>query len=258
MQRAPSKFAVLCLGAGLLAGCETMGEFGATATDTVGGWYDSAKTAITSSDRDYIARQVGDDLSEEDAAAISRAVAKALERSPAGRKVTWQNSKTGASATLTPGDTSLEKRKIKAAMRKGVVVTPNMVLIARGYQAARNANLRAGPGTGYKVVGGLAKGERLSALGAVGKGDWILVALDGEVVGYVYAPLVAPDPKARAELREAGSGAEPRSGKNLVVETLTVSTSCRTMDYTVRTAQGDPTQDAFQACKASDGAWEIN
>ena len=255
MQRAPSKIIALCLGAGLLAGCETMSDFGESTSDTVGGWFDSS---AASSDGNYIARQVDGDLSEEDAAAISRAVAKALERSPAGRKVTWRNSSSGVSATLTPGSTALEKREIEAAMRRGVVATPNMVLIARGYKAARNANLRSGPGTGYKIVGGLVKGERLSALGAVGKGDWIMVALDGEVVGYVFAPLVAPDPKARAELREGAGGPTPPSGSNLVVETLVVSTSCRTVDYTVRTADGDSTEDGLRACKASDGAWEIN
>lgn len=254
MQRAPFKLLAAVLGAGLLAGCETMGELG----DTAGGWYDSATSALSSSDEGYIARKIGDDVSEEDAEAIGRAVAKALERAPAGREVTWKSKTSGASATFKPGGTRLEKREIEAAMRKGVVVTPNMVLIARGYTAARNANLRAGPGTDHKVVGGLAKGESLTALGAVGKGDWILVALDGEVVGYVYAPLVAPDARARVDLRDSGSAGRPRAGEGLSVETMVVSTSCRTMSYTVRPAEGEPTEDQFHACKAGDGAWEIN
>ena len=261
MKRAASRIGVLCVAAGLLAGCETVGDMASATTDTVGGWYSSAKNTVMGSDRNYIAKQVGDGLDEDDAVSISRKSAMALEKTPAGKTVTWQNPDSGASATITPGETIIEKRKIKAARMRGVERSSSLVLIGRTYKAVRNANVRAAPGTGKKIVGGLAKGEKITAIGKVERSDWIMVGMDGRAIGYVYAPLLQPATKQTPRLREAGDDdmlADVEDSDGVVVETMTVSTACRNVSYTVKMADGESAEDEFRACKASDGAWEIN
>jgi surface antigen len=261
MKTAASKFGMLCLAAGLLSGCETVSEMASATGDTVGGWYNSAKNSVVGSDRSYIGRQVGDGLDEADAISISRESAKALERSPAGKTVNWRNPKTGASAKITPGETVMEKRKIQTARKKGVAPSSSLLLIGKTYQAKKNANLRSGPGTKHPVVGGLAAGEKMIAVGKVERSDWIMVSMNGKVIGYVFASLVAPSKKQSPDLREAGEApdvADGDQGKDVVIDTITVSTACRKVDYEVITGDGESAKDEFQACRAHDGDWEIN
>lgn len=258
MKRAVSKIGLLCFAAGLLAGCETVGDMASATSDTVGGWYSSAKNTVMGSDRNYIAKQVGDGLDEDDAISISRKSAWALEKTPAGKTVTWKSPDSGASAAITPGKTQIEKRKVKTARMKGVAPATNLLLIGKTYKAVRDANIRSGPSTNQKKTGGLAAGETVTAIGKVERTDWIMVGMDGRAIGYVYAPLIAPAKKQTPELRESGSGDTPKDGEGVVVDTMTVSTACRSVSYTVKTADGDAAKEEFRACKASDGDWEIN
>ena len=253
MKTAASKVGILCLAAGLLAGCESVKEMAATSTDTVSGWF-------AGSDGNYIARQVGGDLSEDDALAIEKASARALEWTPAGKAVTWSNPETRTRAVITPGKKEMDQRRIQTARNKGIIASPGMELIAQVWSAQRNANLRAAPGTGNLIVGGLAKGEKFTAIGMVEGGKWIMVGIDGKAVGYVFAKLVGPVKSKRAPvLREDEIDLDAdKLGKNVVVEDSTVATACRTVNYTVIVGSGEPAKETFRACKASDGAWEIN
>ena len=246
MQATTSKVAILCLAGALLAGCESVKEM---ASKSFGG-----------SDRSYIARQVGGDLNEEDAMAIEKASARALEWTPAGKSVTWSNPKTGTRAVIMPGKTEMTKREIQTARKKGVAPAPDMELVAQRWSARRNANLRSAPGTHGKIVGGLAKGEKFTAIGKVQGGKWVMVGINGKAVGYVFSKLVGPvktkrAPVLRAEELDLDSD---DLGNNVVVDTMTVATSCRTVNYTVIMDDSDPANEKFRACKASDGAWEIN
>ena len=258
MKRAVSKIGLLCFAAGLLAGCETISDMASATSDTVGGWYSSAKNTVMGSDRNYIAQQIGDGLDEDDAISISRKSAWALEKSPAGKTVTWKNPDSGASAAITPGETQIEKRKIKTARMKGVAPAPSLLLIGKTYKAVRNANIRSGPATGVRIVGGLAAGETITAIGKVERTDWIMVGIDGRAIGYVYAPLIAPAKKQTPNLRESNDGNTPEHAEGVVVDTMTVSTACRNVSYTVKTPDGESAHEEFRACKASDGDWEIN
>ena len=261
MKLAASRIGILCLSAALLSGCETMGEWADATADTVGGWYDSAASGLSSSDESVIAKQV-DDIDEADAASIATRTARALDSSPAGRPVTWSNPPSGVKAHIVPGKTVVERKQIQDARRRDVLAASNMVLIGRTYRAAKNANLRAGPTTKSKVVGGLVKGERFTAIGKVNGEDWIAVGINGKTVGYVFATLVAPAKSGgKAQLREvlALEDQHPEGfGDNVVIETITVSTACRDVNYTVTTGAGSAEQKQFRACKARDGAWEVN
>ena len=261
MKTAASKFGMLCLAAGLLSGCETVSEMASATGDTIGGWYQSARDSVVGSDRSYIGRQVGDGLDEADAISIGRESAKALDREPAGKTVNWRNPETGASAKITPGETFMEKREIQTARKKDVTPSSSLLLIGRTYQAKKNANIRSGPGTQHPVVGGLAAGEKMTAIGKVERSDWIMVSMNGKVIGYVFASLVTPSKRQSPDLREAGDRpdfVEGGDGEDVVVDTITVSTACRKIDYEVITGDGESAKDEFQACRAHDGAWEIN
>jgi hypothetical protein len=61
-----------------------------------------------------------------------------------------------------------------------------------GVQGAVNedANLRAGPGTGYAKVGGLKKGSTVTVIGRNEAGDWLVVQVQGIPQAWVAAFLV--------------------------------------------------------------------
>ena len=66
------------------------------------------------------------------------------------------------------------------------------------YVAASAANVRRGPDKAADRVGGLARGDRLTVLGKVVDRDWMMVMLEDNTVGYVFAPLIAAAPVAVA------------------------------------------------------------
>ncbi len=249
MRTAVSKVGVLCLAAALLVGCESMKQMASNTTDTVGGWFGG-------SDRSYFERKVGNGFAEADAMSLSRRTARALNSGKAGKIVTWRNSKTGARATIVPGQAMIEQHKFETARRKGVAVPANMTVIGKTYRAKRNANLRAGPGSKNRKVGGLAKGEKFTAVGKVG-GEWIMVSMKGRAIGYVFADLVKPAKSQTSMLREELDLASGDYGDDVVIENMRVATSCRIVKFSVTLRHGDSTNDQFKACKAVDGAWEI-
>lgn len=243
MRMAASKVWLFGLAIGALAGCQTLNDFV--------GW-----------DRHYIARQVGGDLDENDAMAISRKSAEALEWAPAGKSVSWRNPKTGTRAVIVAGKTETEAVQIQTARKKGVAAPRNLQLVGRTYFAKRNANVRAAPGTGSRIIGGLAKGERFTAIGQVDGGKWLMVGVKGRAIGYVFNTLVSESKKSKEkpDLREELDTEELSTanfGRDIVVEELTVATACRTVDYTVFMTGSEPAIEQFRACKASDGAWEF-
>ena len=52
------------------------------------------------------------------------------------------------------------------------------------------ANLRAGPGTDFPIVGGLYQNDKAALLGRNQTGDWLQLQLPAMAVGWIFAPLV--------------------------------------------------------------------
>jgi len=257
------KLSALALVATVVAGCETMNEAATSTSESVSSWYHSAKNALTDSDRPteagpaYFAREIDGDLAQDDADAISREGAKALDKGTAGKAVEWRNPKTGVQAVFIPGDPVLEKRKMTASLNEGVAQPSDLEIIGGPYKSRHNVNVRSAPGIENPVVGRLKTGEQFTAVGRSHSLAWILVAKEGQVVGYVYEPLVAPVAGPAPELREARmeetSGDEkPASG------TILAATPCRNLAYDVTTGDGQRSRAELRACKTGDGAWEIN
>jgi len=207
---------------------------------------------------------IGSNLDERDRRALAASTEQALA---SGTPVTWQSTHSGASATITPGETKTVTRETTVRRSPKIVAVDDMSVVNQPYQALRSANLRAAPTTSAEKVGGFAVGQTFTALGRTGN-DWIAVGRKGTTVGYVYAPLVGPVAAAAADtatdLDSISVAAAKEQGFDLdaiepaapVSETVAVRTSCRTVAYDVRTASGNE-QKTVDACQSADGAWQL-
>jgi surface antigen len=271
MVRKTFKISALVLIAGSLSACETVGEAASSTSQAVSSWYQSAKGTITDSDQSeaaeqgYFAREFNGNLATADAQAIDREGAMALDQGVAGTAVEWRNPETGVEAVFIPGDPVFEKRKITTSLKKGVTQPVDLEIIGSTYQSRHSANLRSAPGIENSVVGRLNAGELFTAVGRSGSQAWILVAKEGRMVGYVYEPLVAPASAGAPppELREVNTlqpnGENPQATRDKpVLNTILAATPCRNLAYDVVTGDGQRTRAELRACKAGDGAWEIN
>lgn len=263
-----ARCAALLLLAAPLGACDTVNSAAESSKDTLSDWYESAKKAVGGSDydpsRSYIANQLGDAITDADALAIERESVKALETTPDGQTLRWDNPQSGASAAITPVDTSIEPRQQKTPRSKDVADARSFTLIGQTYKAAKNSNIRAAPGTHNPIVGKLPRGTTVTALGKVDGTEWIMIAREGAAVGYVYEPLIKPVengdpsyPPLRKNLEDDDEEDRP-AGEGLVVAELKFYTSCRSVDYDVTLANGETARERFRACKAHDGAWEID
>ncbi len=53
-----------------------------------------------------------------------------------------------------------------------------------------DVNVRSGPGTDFKRIEGLKEGMRVRAVGKPKGKKWMAVSLDGEILGFVYSPVL--------------------------------------------------------------------
>ncbi len=267
MPRMLAKLSAVALLAGALAACEAIGEAATSTSTAMDSWFRSAKGTLTTSDQTgddaqgYFARQM-DELAAADAEAIDREGAKALDQGMAGKAVEWRNPATGVQAVFIPGDPVLEKRQVTATLKKGVARPVDLEVIGSTYESRYNSNLRSAPGMENRIVGRLAPGERFTAVGRSHGRGWILVAKGRDMVGYVYEPLVAPASSAGAapapELREVTAPPPDGEVKPAGDITFLAATPCRNLAYDVTTGKGQRARAELRACKAGDGAWEIN
>lgn len=68
------------------------------------------------------------------------------------------------------------------------------------YVLTRNANVRLGPSTEFKVVRQLQSGDGVDVIGEVVGENWMLASIDNEIVGYIYADLMIKAPGTELEL----------------------------------------------------------
>jgi surface antigen len=272
MRTALRPLAALCAAAALaaLCGCESLndGRLGSVLRDSTGGVMDDAisrtgTSSLVQSAARPTAHFVLDSaieklLSPRDREAVQQESAEALSKTPDGKPVKWSNPETGASATITPSHTRTEKRKVMVVREKRVYPPSDMQLLGERYAAKKVANLRAGPAGDTAVVGGLAPGESFTAVGRTAKA-WILVGRDGRSVGYVHSDLVAPAPggDTGGELREPVNLDDVELEEGVVAEPVVASTQCRSLRVVVSDESGETAQNSMDACRASDGAWEL-
>lgn len=68
------------------------------------------------------------------------------------------------------------------------------------YVLTRNANVRLGPSTKFNVVTQLESGDGIDVIGEVVGENWMLVAINNEIIGYIFADLMIKAPGTELEL----------------------------------------------------------
>lgn len=275
-----NRFSAAVIAGTMLTGCQTLQDnpkqvggtllgagLGALAGSQMGsGKGQAAAIALGTLAGAWIGNEIGKSLDAADQASFTKESAQALSSAQDGQPVFWNNPDSGASATMVASNTRRESRQVTVVRDKRMVWAPDIELMGEPYRVVTNANLRQGPSTQTNVIGGLKAGETFKAVGRVSSGDWIVVGKNDRSIGYVYAPLVAPALNEDTggidldapELRQAINLDEINlDDDSMVAETVSAETECRTLDYTINTSDGKSRNESFNACRGSDGAWEI-
>ena len=206
----------------VLAACETTAFGGAATLIPKQGLFQT----MTSTDRAVAAEAVN-------AALISRS----------DKPVNWRNPETGHAGVVRPGEALVAGLSESGTMyvAPGGLNVPNPLETALGnYVLTRNANIRLGPSTDFQRIKTLDKGTELSGMGRDAKTGWYLVALDGEIVGFVSDTLV----------REARSGMAFLAGGPTVKAQY-----CRSFGHELVLRDGRKDTINQTACRRSNGRW---
>ena len=123
------------------------------------------------------------------------------------------------------------------------------------------------------VVKVLLAGDKFEAVGKIKGADWIVVSQDEQMVEYVYVPLVGRAPESASQTTQTMTKAGHRpaieldaieeqqaielDAEGLVAEEGSATSERRTMNMEVANETGQTEHSTFDACKGTDGVWEI-
>ena len=142
----------------------------------------------------------GGRLSGADREALAAAFIRAMED---GTPQSWRGGR--AVGSVTPGGYALvnlksDPRERIAAARGDFDLNHRMETELGLHVLTRNSNIRTGPGTDAKVAEVMPSGSGVDVVGRVTDRNWMLVAADGSVRGYVSGDLVIQAPGTELEL----------------------------------------------------------
>jgi len=207
---------------------------------------------------------IGSLLDDKDKQALAASTQQALA---SGQTVQWKSDHSDASAAIRTISSKTVEQQAQVKRSPVIAKANNLAVLNQPYRATRSANLRAAPATNAAKVGGFRARQSFTALGKT-PNDWVAVGRKGVLVGYVYAPLVAPVAQAQADAAtdldsitvaqadSQGFDLDALEPARPVTEQVAVQTVCRTMQYDVATAQGQESK-TVDACQTADGAWDI-
>lgn len=143
---------------------------------------------------------VADQLSGADRDALADAFIAAMET---GQRQTWSGRR--AVGEVTPGGYELANLyadpRQRIALAHGDVNLAQVVETDLGlYVLTRNSNIRKGPGTEYDIAEVLPSGEGVDVVGKVIDQNWMMIAVDERVRGYVFGNLLIKAPGTELEL----------------------------------------------------------
>lgn len=241
-----------------------------------------------------IGNRLGSMLDEQDKKALLAREQQALLSQADDAPINWSSTRSGATATITPGNSRTETRPMKIVRDANVAPAPQLDLIGTKYIAKSTTNVRLAPSSDADISTTIKGGGAIWAVGKVHDQPWIMVARNGKSIGYVTAANVAPTPRAQtvsiapvpattpiqtasANPTQAPIPAAPvapafdldatapvRSptdldalGSTEKVDVVTASVSCRDIKTTVMT-NGQTMSGAQTACRSPDGAWQLD
>ena len=173
---------------------------------------------------------VGCKLQKNDQAKAERAMEQAVLT---GKNQDWQSDETGASGRVEVGQDIRGVDLANLRLAAGVKPADGYTKIAGAYVSTASANIRSAPGTGSKILGQLATGQRVWVPAAVKGQPWVLVSDQGIGQGYVSAPL----------LKRALNSAD--------------ANGCRLVKQTVSQPGAAEETETLQACKGANGEWTL-
>jgi len=159
----------------------------------------------------------------------------------------WRTRRTGASGEIVGGEAYLQNVDYARGQQPTAPLdlsTDYQLEPAQGdYTLLSNTNVRLGPSTSDSIVETMDQGTVVEAVGSVRGLDWMLMARDGEIIGYMYAPLL--------EQREGGdlllAGGAPRT-----------PTYCRRYVQELRLEGGIRDRWEGAACRNARGYWYVD
>ncbi|MEO0879056.1 MAG: SH3 domain-containing protein [Pseudomonadota bacterium] len=173
-------------GLALIAGCGTSGGFAG-----IGGKINYAEGSALSAE-----------MSGRDVEALYDTFLEAMEQGAAGDAARW----TGASASgaVTPGPRQvgnlLADPSALIDFRPGLFLSHAYETELGEYVVTRNSNVRFGPSTETRIAEQLDSGTGVEVIGRVVGEPWMLVAIDGEIRGFVYEKLMVRRPGLELDL----------------------------------------------------------
>ena len=195
---------------------------------------------LTSNSVNYAAgSSIGTSLSGRDAAALYPVFLDAMENGAEGTAKNWQAS--SASGSVTPGSQQVGNLRFNPDellnFRPGLKLSRAFETDLGEFVLTRNANVRYGPSTDDGVVEIIPSGTGVEVVGKVVGEPWMLIAIEGELIGFVYENLMIRRPGTELEL--AGG---PTRRPHL----------CRTFEQTLQ-ANGRRDRWSGIACDRGDG-----
>ena len=238
-----------------------------------------------------IGNRIGAALDAQDRAAIIAQEHSALLSQPDQQPVAWTSDHSSASATITLENTRHEQRTVRIVRASDVAAPPPLDAIGARYQARSTTHVYAAPDAHSVSLATLSRGSHIWAVGRVRGENWLLVARGGKSVGYVTASKLGPAASLEPSYAATGTapgapvaakGAQAPTGPaydldadNVVrapadldalqgndtsgdkVDTVVASVTCRDLQTTA-TTNGTTQTTKATACRAPDGAWQLD
>lgn len=198
-----------------------------------------------------IGHEVGRYLAEQDRKRLAAATEQTVST---GQSQEWRNPKTGVSGRTEVVKTATRKKQATVPVLKDRVARVPPLDMNQGgtYRATAAANVRGGPGTDYKQVGSLVRGQAVAVTGQVEGQPWYLIQQNGVGTGFVHANTLQ-----RQSAQVASAGAAPVSSDQVEQKTVTATTQCRTIKQTIQLSDGTTKSENVTACESPDG-WEVS
>lgn len=190
-------------------------------------------------------------LTEKDQQERQVALQKALDEK---KSTSWHNAQSGngGSIQVSAAPTRTASKPVKVLKDK-LTEPPALDSADSPQQITTSVNVRGGPGTDYKVVGGFAGGAKVEVLGKVKGSDWYLVGHQDVGEGYVYGKFLKPVPAQQVAAQEAPQPAIPASA--VQEANVPVSMQCMTVNESISLANGKQGTEQRVLCKGPDG-WQ--
>ena len=198
-----------------------------------------------------VGREIARWLNQRDQEQVAASTQEAIQT---GESQTWSNPESGASGSVTARDAGQRSGATSVQVQRDRVdEIPPLDMIGASYVATSSVNVRGGPGTDFRRVGGLAEGERVHVVGRVQKSDWLLIAQGGGAAnGFVSQGLLRPAPA------ETIMVAAPAASAGVTTTTVEATRQCREVEQTIVLADGRQEREAYTVCMGPNGPERID